>query len=41
MYFNINASPRKRLDVAASNFAAAHNLEGTGQLFMWSRSEVK
>ena len=33
MYFLVNASPSKLLDVAASNFAGAvrsHDLEGTG-----------
>ena len=36
MYFLVNVSPPKRLDVAISNFVAerSHDVEGTGQHFV-------
>ena len=35
MYFLVNVSPPKSLDIATSNFAAvsSHDVEGTGQHF--------
>ena len=36
MYFLVNVSPPKQLDIATSNFVAerSHDVEGTGQNFV-------
>ena len=34
MYFLVNASSPKLLDVATSNFVGAYSVEGTGQHFV-------